>query len=109
MALEICMYIEASKEEDSASEKFEQMSMTTTSAMSYEKPSSTRICVFQIAESCDIVRVSYLLDHLNCKPRETLIQIRKKYHVHKTLVSVLKRYCNGDFGFDQNAAREGVF
>jgi hypothetical protein len=46
------------------------MSMTQASGLSFEKPSSTRICVFQIAESCDIVRVSCLLDHLNCKPRE---------------------------------------
>ena len=83
--------------------------MTNTSQQSYEKPSSTRICVFQIAESCDIVRVTSLLEYLASKPRETVIQIRKKYNLHKTLVQVLRKYCTGDYGFDQDAAREGSF
>lgn len=50
----------------------DDLSMTRTSVHSYEKPSSTRICLFQIAESCDIVRVTYLLDFINSKSRETL-------------------------------------
>lgn len=47
--------------------KYDELSMTTTSQSSYEKPSSTRICVFQVAESADISRVTYLLEHLNIK------------------------------------------
>ena len=76
MALEILTAIEekesARTEGRMASPAKSDLSMTRTSSHSYEKPSSTRICLFQIAESCDIVRVTYLLEFLNSKPRETL-------------------------------------
>ena len=85
------------------------MTASAHSSHSYEQPSSTRVCLFQISESNDIIRVTYLLEYLCQKPKETLGQIKKKYHLHKTLVVVIKKYCNGDYGFDQRSAREGVF
>lgn len=35
--------------------------------------------------------------------------IRKKYNLHKTLMQVLSKYCSGDYGFDQQLARDGNF
>jgi hypothetical protein len=55
------------------------------------------------------VRVTYLLDYLGTKNRESIAQIKQKYQVHKTVLTVLRKYCAGELGFDQGAARDGSF
>ena len=38
----------------------------------YERPTSTRMCLFQLSESNDINRVTLILDTLACRSKETL-------------------------------------
>lgn len=35
--------------------------------------------------------------------------MREKYELHVNINTVLKKYCNGDFGFDCVVARDGTF
>jgi len=77
---------------------------------SFEKPSSTRMCLFQLTESNELARVSAVLEELSTKPKETIRHLSKKYKLHTTVSqNVLKKYCNGDYGFDKVIAREGQF
>ena len=77
---------------------------------SFEKPSSTRMCLFQLTESNELSRVATVLEELSTKPKETIKHLSKKYKLHTTVSqTVLKKYCNGDYGFDKVIARDGQF
>ena len=74
-----------------------------------DRPTSTRMCLFQLTESNDLNRVTLILDTLSLRSKETLTQMRKKYNLSQKIIHILKKYCNGDYGFDQQSSRHGQF
>ena len=75
----------------------------------YERPTSLRMCLFQLSESNDINRVTIILDTLTTKSKDTLQQMRKKYNLNHKVISILKKYCNAEYGFDHVSSRKGQF
>lgn len=86
-----------------------QEMMKTTNEANFEKPTSTRMCLFQLSESNDINRVTMILETLGNRSKETLQQMRKRYNLNSKLVGILKKYCNAEYGFDQLSSRQGTF
>ncbi len=50
-----------------------------------------------------------ILETLAARSKETLQQLRKKYNLNHKLVTILKKYCNAEYGFDQLSSRQGTF
>lgn len=74
-------------------------------------PSSTRMCVFQLAESNDINRITSILDYLSVHKSspESVSYMVSKYQLTPKLQKIFKKYCNGEYGFDHEASRNGKF
>ena len=65
------------------------------------KQTSTRMFMFQLAESNDINKVTIILKSLASKSRESLHLINKKQMLGTKLIKLIKKYCNADFNYDQ--------
>ena len=74
-----------------------------------DQQTSTRMCLFQLSESNDIDRVTLILKTIAQKSRDTLNQMSKKYNLTHKLISVLKKYCNAEYGFDHLSSKNGTF
>lgn len=74
-----------------------------------EKQTSTRMCLFQLSESNDINRVTQILQTLSSKSKDTMYQMRKKYNLSHKVISILKKYCNAEYGFDNISSKNGTF
>ena len=74
-------------------------------------PSSTRMCVFQLAESNDINRVTNILEYIiaNKDSPESIQYMVSKYNLTSKLQMAFKKYCNGEYSFDQDVSKNGKF
>eukprot|EP00350_Pseudokeronopsis_sp_OXSARD2_P006401 CAMPEP_0170553122 /NCGR_PEP_ID=MMETSP0211-20121228/10958_1 /TAXON_ID=311385 /ORGANISM="Pseudokeronopsis sp., Strain OXSARD2" /LENGTH=158 /DNA_ID=CAMNT_0010861257 /DNA_START=864 /DNA_END=1340 /DNA_ORIENTATION=+ len=43
------------------------------------------------------------------KPKQTLQQLKKKHNLSQKTIQIVKKYCNGDYGFESQQARKGLF
>ena len=77
-------------------------------AKTFDQPPSLRVCLFQLAESNDLERVTFILQTISKYPQEELLLMRKSGIVRK-VIKVLQKYCNGDYGFDQEISKLGNF
>jgi hypothetical protein len=67
------------------------------------------MCLFQLTESTDLNRVTSLLSTLSRASRTSLASLRKNYNLPHKLLSILKKYCNAEYGFEAVASRDGRF
>ena len=74
-------------------------------------PQSTRMCVFQLSESNDLERISKIMDHLACNKDsiEDVNYMIQKYQLNQKFTKILKKYCNGEYGFDCPSSKSGKF
>ena len=79
-----------------------------TLSRSYDKPSSLRLCLFQMAESHDLQRVTFILEMISKYSNQEIKKLKKNQLSFKTL-HVMKKYCHGDYGFDSEVAKLGYF
>ncbi len=74
----------------------------------FDQPPSLRVCVFQLSESNDLERVTFILQTIS-KYSKGELQLLKKSAIVAKVVKVLQKYCNGEYGFDQEIAKLGIF
>jgi hypothetical protein len=70
------------------------------------------MCAFQIAESNDLERVTDIIEHLDsqkCCSSSQLIYMLSKYSLFSKIQLVLKKYCNGNYGFEHPISLNGRF
>lgn len=67
------------------------------------EPGSTRMSLFQLAESTDLARITKVIEHLAAHTDLS------KQKVNGSLSKVLQRYCNGEYGFDSYYSTSGRF
>lgn len=69
------------------------------------------MCVFQLAESNDINRITSILDYLatHKNSADNVSYMVSKYHLTTKLQKIFKKYCNGEYGFDHEASKNGTF
>ena len=86
------------------------LSLTETqySGSKFGKPSSLRVCMFQLTESGDPERVAFILDSLAGVSEERLDKLAAKYGLQESLLRVLQKYCDGGFGFEGEVVRSGL-
>ena len=65
--------------------------------------------MFQLSESNDLTRITAILDALTQYSRDALQSLKRKYKLNEKLLKVLKKYCNGDYGFDTKCSKLGRF
>jgi hypothetical protein len=85
---------------------------TTLESNSVEMlPQSTRMCVFQLSESNDLERISKIMEHLatNKDTQEDVNYMIQKYQLNQKITKILKKYCNGEYGFDCPSSKSGKF
>jgi hypothetical protein len=70
---------------------------------------SLRVCMFQLSESNNLDRITNVLQNLWTYSRDNLFKLTKKYELDIKLVKIIQKYCNGDYGFDLNTSKSGLF
>jgi hypothetical protein len=69
------------------------------------------MCIFQLSESNDLLRISNILGFL-AKEKDGIENVQymvQKYKLNQKLQKILKKYCNGDYGFDHPYSKLGLF
>ena len=74
----------------------------------FDQPPSLRVCIFQLSESNDLERVTFILQSIGKYSKPDLISLKKAGLVAK-ITKVIQKYCNGDYGFDQDVSKLGNF
>eukprot|EP00826_Nyctotherus_ovalis_P020003 TRINITY_DN16243_c0_g2_i2.p1 TRINITY_DN16243_c0_g2~~TRINITY_DN16243_c0_g2_i2.p1 ORF type:complete len:408 (-),score=128.39 TRINITY_DN16243_c0_g2_i2:52-1275(-) len=74
----------------------------------FDQPPSLRVCLFQLAESNDLERVTFLLQTIAQFGGEESAALQKS-GVRQKVVRVVHKYCNGDYEFDQEVTKLGSF
>jgi len=74
----------------------------------FDQPPSLRVCLFQLSESNDLERVTFLLQTITRFPKDEFDKL-KKSGITQKVIKVLQKYCNGDYEFDQEITKLGSF
>ncbi|TNV74683.1 hypothetical protein FGO68_gene6543 [Halteria grandinella] len=74
-----------------------------------KQQSSTRVALFQLSESNDLSRVTQTLKSFASKAPEQLSQITQKYQLSHKLIGIVQKYCQCDYGFENQSSKTGVF
>lgn len=75
----------------------------------FERPMSLRVWMFQISESNNLERISNVLQNLCSYSHDHLYKLSQKYELDLKLIKIIQKYCNGDYGFDLNVSKQGIF
>ena len=75
----------------------------------FEWPMNLRVCMFQFSESNNLERITNILQNLWTYSREILFKLIQKYELDNKLIKVIQKYWNGEYGFDLNVSKHGLF
>ena len=75
----------------------------------FECPMSLRVWMFQFSESNNLERITNILQNLWTYSRDVLFKLIQKYELDVKLIKVMQKYCNGEYGFDLNVSKQGLF
>lgn len=69
------------------------------------------MCVFQLSESNDLERITKILEHLaqSKDDKGNVKYMIQKYQLNQKVTKILKKYCNGEYGFDNYSSKSGKF
>jgi len=93
-------------QENTSIQQNEEIDVSLTK--SFDQPPSLRVCIFQLSESNDLERVTFILQSIAKYPKTDLVSL-KKSGINSKIIKVIQKYCNGDYGFDQDIAKLGSF
>ena len=81
----------------------------TNMESTFERPMSLCVWMFQMSESNNLERISNVLQNLITYSRDNLYKLTQKYELDDKLIKIIQKYCNGDYGFDLNVSKQGIF
>ena len=84
------------------------MGSTFTLTQSFNRPSSLKTCLFQLSESHDLERITFILETISNTSKNEILKLNKSHLVHK-LLNIMGKYCHGDFGFEAEVSKLGLF
>ena len=76
-----------------------EATLMATLKATFERPASMKTCLFQLNETNDLNRITFLLDSITNQYLDRVEQLCKSGFL-KSLTNIIDKYCNGDFGFD---------
>ena len=96
------------REETSQTQDKFDMASTFTLTQSFNRPSSLKTCLFQLAESHDLERITFILETISTTSKSQILKLNKS-HLTRKLLNIMTKYCHGDFGFESEVSKLGLF